>query len=138
MDTNLQYSYQIPDLKTMFLIDFGNIVREIVSLLTYSDIFTDTETFDSEELKNKLRAAISYALGLLASTWGYSLSERTQRDVLIAKESLKALFDRIIKDPEITYSDLLDIYFELIQKVSIILNYGTPIPQPRTGNYDIT
>jgi hypothetical protein len=138
MDTNLQYSYQIPDLKTMFLIDFGNIIREIVSLLTYSDIFTDTETFDSEELKNKLRAAISYALGLLASTWGYSLSERTQRDVLIAKESLKALFDRIIKDPEITYSDLLDIYFELIQKVSIILNYGTPIPQPRTGNYDIT
>jgi hypothetical protein len=138
MDTNLQYSYQIPDLKTMFLIDFGNIIREIVSLLTYSDIFTDTETFDSEELKNKLRAAIAYALGLLASTWGYSLSEKTQRDVLIAKESLKALFNRIVKDPEITYPDLLDIYFELIQQVSIILNYGTPIPQPRTGNYDIT
>jgi hypothetical protein len=138
MDTNLQYSYQIADLKTMFQIDFGNIIREIVSLLTYSDISIDTQTFDNEELKNKLRAAIAYALGLLASTWGYSMSERTQRDVLIAKESLKALFDRVVRDPELTYPDLLDIYFELIQKVSIILNYGTPIPQPRTGNYEIT
>jgi len=138
MDTNLQYSYQISDLKTMFQIDFGNIIREIVSLLTYSDISTDTRTFDNEELKNKLRAAIAYALGLLASTLGYSMSAKVQRDVLVAKESLKALFDRIVRDPELTYPDLLDIYFELIQKVSIILNYGTPIPQPRTGNYEIT
>jgi hypothetical protein len=137
MDTNQQYTYAIPDLKTMFQIDFGNIIREIVSLLTYSDISTDTRTFDNEELKNKLRAAIAYALGLLASTWGYSMSAKVQQDVLIAKESLKALFDRIVTDPELTYPDLLDIYFELIQKVSIILNYGTPIPQPRTGNYDI-
>jgi hypothetical protein len=138
MDTNPQYTYAIPDLKTMFQIDFGNIIREIVSLLTYSDISTDTRTFDNEELKNKLRAAIAYALGLLASTWGYSMSAKVQQDVLIAKESLKALFDRIVRDPELTYPDLLDIYFELIQKVSIILNYGTPIPQPRTGNYEIT
>jgi hypothetical protein len=138
MDTNLQYTYSISDLKTRFQIGFGNIIEQIIELLTYSDISTDTETFDNEELKNKLKAAISYALGLLASTWGYSMSERTQRDVLIAKESLKALFDRIVKDPEITYPDLLDIYFELIQKVSIILNYGTPIPQPRTGSYEIT
>jgi len=138
MDTNLQYTYSIPDLKTRFQIGFGNIIEQIIELLTYSDISTDTETFDNEELKNKLRAAISYALGLLASTWGYSMSEKTQRDVLIAKESLKALFDRIVKDPELTYLDLLDIYFELIQKVSIILNYGTPMPQPRTGSYEIT
>jgi hypothetical protein len=138
MDTNLQYSYQIPDLKIRFQIGFGNIIEQIVELLTYSDIYEDTETFDNEELKNKLRAAISYALGLLASTWGYSMSAKVQQDVLIAKESLKALFSRIVTDPEITYPDLLDIYFELIQKVSIILNYGTPIPQPRTGNYEIT
>jgi len=138
MDTTLQYPYQIPDLKTLFLIDFGNIVREIVSLLTYSGISADTKTFDEEELKNKLRAAIAYALGLLASALGYSMSAKTQQDVQIAKESLKALFDRIVTDPEITYPDLLDIYFELIQVVSIILNYGTPIPQPRTGNYEIT
>jgi hypothetical protein len=138
MDTNLQYTYSIPDLKTRFQIGFGNIIEQIIELLTYSDISTDTETFDNEELKNKLKAAIGYALGLLASTWGYSMSERTQRNVLIAKESLKALFDRIVKDSEITYPDLLDIYFELIQKVSIILNYGTPIPQPRTGSYEIT
>ena len=138
MDTNLQYSYQIIDLKTMFQIDFGNIIREIVSLLTYSDISADTRTFDNEELKNKLRAAISFALGVLASTWGYSMSAKTQRDVLIAKNTLIALFDRIVRDPELTYIDLLNIYFELIQKVSIILNYGTPIPQPRTGNYEIT
>jgi hypothetical protein len=138
MDENLQYAYQIPDLKTRFQIDFGNIIEQIVELLTYSDISGDTQTFDSEELKNKLRAAISYALGLLASTWGYSMSERTQDNVLIAKKSLIALFDRIVRDPEITYLDLLDIYFTLIQQVSIILNYGTPIPQPRTGNYEIT
>jgi hypothetical protein len=138
MDTNLQYSYQIVDLKTMFQIDFGNIIRDIVSLLTYSGISTDTKTFDDEELKYKLRAAIGYALALLASTWGYSMSAKTQRDVQVAKESLKALFDRIVTDPELTYPDLLDIYFALIQVVSIILNYGTPIPQPRTGNYEIT
>ena len=138
MDTNLQYSYQIPDLKTRFQIDFGNIIEQIVELLTYSDVSTDTRTFDNEELKNKLRAAISYALGLLASAWGYSMSERVQQDVLIAKESLIALFDAIMTNPELTYIDLLNIYFTLIQQVSIILNYGTPIPQPRTGNYEIT
>ena len=138
MDTNLQYSYQIADLKTMFQIDFGNIIREIVSLLTYSGISADTKTFDDEELKYKLRAAIGYALALLASTLGYSMSAKTQRDVQIAKESLEALFDRIVTDPELTYPELLDIYFALIQVVSIILNYGTPIPQPRTGNYEIT
>ena len=138
MDTNLQYSYQIPDLKTRFQIDFGNIIEQIVELLTYSDISTDTRTFDNEELKNKLRAAISYALGLLASTWGYSMSEKTQRDVLTAKKALIALFDAIMTNPELTYIDLLNIYFTLIQQVSIILNYGTPIPQPRTGNYEIT
>jgi len=138
MDTNLQYSYQIPDLKTRFQIDFGNIIEQIVELLTYSDVSTDTRTFDNEELKNKLRAAISYALGLLASTSGYSMSEKIQRDVLTAKNTLIALFDAIMIKPQLTYIDLLDIYFELIQKVSIILNYGTPIPQPRTGNYEIT
>jgi len=138
MDTNLQYSYQIPDLKTRFQIDFGNIIEQIVELLTYSDISTDTGTFDNEELKNKLRAAISYALGLLASTWGYSMSARVQQDILMAKESLIALFDAIMTNPELTYIDLLNIYFTLIQQVSIILNYGTPIPQPRTGNYEIT
>jgi hypothetical protein len=122
----------------MFQIDFGNIIREIVSLLTYSGISADTKTFDDEELKYKLRAAIGYALALLASTLGYSMSAKTQRDVQIAKESLKALFDRIVTDPELTYPELLDIYFALIQVVSIILNYGTPIPQPRTGNYEIT
>jgi len=138
MDTNLQYSYQIPDLKTRFQIDFGNIIEQIVELLTYSDVSSDTRTFDNEELKNKLRAAISYALGLLASTWGYSMSAKVQQDVLVAKNTLIALFDAIMINPELTYIDLLDIYFELIQKVSIILNYGTPIPQPRTGNYEIT
>jgi hypothetical protein len=138
MDTTLQYSYQIPDLKTRFQIDFGNIIEQIVELLTYSDISTDTGTFDNEELKNKLRAAISYALGLLASTWGYSMSAKVQQDVLIAKESLITLFDAIMTNPELTYIDLLNIYFTLIQQVSIILNYGTPIPQPRTGNYEIT
>ena len=138
MDTSLQYSYQFTDLKTMFQIDFGNVIREIVGLLTYSDISSDTKTFDNEELKSKLRAAISYALALLASTWGYSMSAKVQKDVFIAKESLKTLFDRVVSDSEITYPELLDIYFTLIQQVSIILNYGTPIPQPRTGNYDIT
>jgi len=138
MDTNLQYSYQIPDLKIRFQFDFGNIIEQIVELLTYSDISTDTGTFDNEELKNKLRAAISYALGLLASTWGYSMSTKVQQNVLIAKESLIALFDAIMTNPELTYIDLLNIYFTLIQQVSIILNYGTPIPQPRTGNYEIT
>ena len=138
MDTSLQYSYQIPDLKTRFQIDFGNIIEQIVELLTYSDISTDTRTFDNEELKNKLRAAISYALGLLASTWGYSMSKKVQEDVLMAKEALIALFDAIITNPELTYPDLLNIYFTLIQQVSIILNYGTPIPQPKTGNYEIT
>ncbi len=91
-----------------------------------------------KDLKNKLRAAISYAMGLLASTRGYSLSEKTQADILRAKESLKALFDTIITNTGLTYPNLLDIYFTLIQQVSIILNYGTPIPQPRTGNYEIT
>jgi len=138
MDTNLQYSYQIPDLKTRFQIDFGNIIEQIVELLTYSDVSSDTRTFDNEELKNKLRAAISYALGLLASTLGYSMSAKVQQDILMAKNTLIALFDAIITYPELTYIDLLGIYFELIQKVSIILNYGTPIPQPRTGNYEIT
>ena len=138
MDTNLQYSYQIPDLKTMFQIDFGNIIRDIVSALTYSDISIDTRTFDNEELKNKLRAAIAYALGLLASTSGYSMSKKVQQDVLMAENSLIALFNAIVTKPELTYIDLLNIYFELIQKVSIILNYGTPIPQPKTGNYEIT
>ena len=138
MDTNLQYSYQIPDLKTRFQIDFGNIIEQIVELLTYSDISADTGTFDNEELKNKLRAAISYALGLLASTWGYSMSAKVQQDVLMAKKSLIALFNALITNPELTYIDLLEIYFTLIQQVSIILNYGTPIPQPRTGNYEIT
>lgn len=138
MDTSLQYSYQFTDLKTMFQIDFGNVIREIVGLLTYSDISSDTKTFDNEELKSKLRAAISYALALLASTWGYSMSAKVQKDVFIAKESLKILFNRVVSDSEITYLELLDIYFTLIQQVSIILNYGTPIPQPRTGNYDIT
>jgi hypothetical protein len=138
MDENLQYTYQIPDLKIRFQIGFGNIIEQIIELLTYSDISADTQTFDDEELKNKLRAAIGYALGLLASTWGYSMSKKVQEDVLMAKEALIALFDAIITNPELTYPDLLNIYFTLIQQVSIILNYGTPIPQPRTGNYEIT
>jgi len=138
MDENFQYPYVIPDLKTRFQIGFGNIIEQIASLLAYSEMYGDTETFDNEELKYKLRAAIAYALALLGSTWGYAMSAQTQRDVEMAKESLKALFSRIIKDPELTYLDLLDIYYELIQKVSIILNYGTPIPRPRTENYDIT
>jgi len=138
MDENFQYTYQIPDLKTRFQIGFGNIIEQIVNLLTYSEMYGDTETFDNEELKYKLRAAIAYALALLGSTWGYAMSVQVQADVETAKESLKALFSRIIKDSELSYLDLLDIYYQLIQKVSIILNYGTPIPRPRTGNYEIT
>jgi len=138
MDENYQYTYQIPDLKTRFQIGFGNIIEQIVNLLTYSEMYGDTETFDNEELKYKLRAAIAYALALLGSTWGYAMSAQVQRDVEMAKESLKTLFSRIIKDPELSYLDLLDIYYQLIQQVSIILNYGTPIPRPRTGNYEIT
>ena len=138
MDTNQQYTYAIPDLKTRFLIGFGNIMEQIIGLLTYSDISADTQTFDDEELKSKLRAAIAYALGLLASTWGYSISAETQKAVLTAKKSLISLFDRIVTDPGLTYTDLLNIYFELVQKANIILNYGTPIPQPRTGGYEIT
>jgi len=137
MDTNLQYSYATPDLKTRFQIGFGNIIEQIIELLTYSDIYSDSKTFDNEELKYKLRAAIAYALALLGSTWSYSLSAKVQQDVYEAKESLKSLFDRIVSDPEISYLDLLDIYYELIQKVNIILNYGTPVPRPRTGEYEI-
>ena len=138
MDETTQYVYQIPDLKAMFLMDFGNVVRQIVNLLTYSDISADTKTFDNEELRNKIRAAISYALALLASTWGYSMSEQDQEGVKMAKEKLTALFNRIVSNSQLTYQELLDIYFTLIQQVSIILNYKTPIPQPRAGNYDIT
>jgi len=138
MDENFQYTYQIPDLKTRFQIGFGNIIEQIVNLLTYSEMYGDTESFDNEELKYKLRAAIAYALALLGSTWGYAMSAQVQRDVEQAKESLKALFNEIIKNPELGYLDLLDIYYQLIQQVSIILNYGTPIPRPRTGNYEIT
>jgi len=137
MDENYQYTYQIPDLKTRFQIGFGNIIEQIVNLLTYSEMYGDTETFDNEELKYKLRAAIAYALALLGSTWGYAISAQAQRDVEIAKESLKALFSKIIKDSEISYLDLLEIYYELTQKVSIILNYGTPIPRPRTGEPEV-
>jgi len=138
MDTTVQYAYQFSDLKTMFMIDFGNIIRQIVGLLTYSDISADTKTFDDEELKYKLRAAIGYALALLGSTLGYSMSAKTQVEVEAARQYLIALFDMIVTNPELTYIDLLNIYYDLIQKVSIILNYGTPIPQPRTGNYEIT
>ena len=73
--------------------DFGNVIRQIVDLLTYSDISADTKTFDREELRNKLRAAISYALALLASTWGYSMSEQDQEGVKMAKAKLTALFN---------------------------------------------
>jgi hypothetical protein len=138
MEETVQYTYQIPDLKTRFLIDFGNTIEQINTLLTYSDISVDTKTFDNEELKLKLRAAIGYALALLASTWGYSISEKTQEDIEQARLALLSLFNRIIMDPELTYIDLLNIYYLLIQQVSIILNYGTPIPRPRTNNYEIT
>ena len=138
MDETVQYTYQIPDLKTRFLIDFGNTIEQINALLTYSDISSDTKTFDNDELKLKLRAAIGYALALLASTWGYSISEKTQEDIEQARRALVSLFNRIIIDSELTYIDLLNIYYLLIQQVSIILNYGTPIPRPRTGNYEIT
>jgi hypothetical protein len=138
MDTTVQYPYQFSDLKTMFVYDFGNVVRQLVSLLAYSDIFADTRTFDTEEFKYLLRSAIGYALSILASTWGYAISKQTQEEVEYAKQSLISLFDAIVTNPELTYIDLLDIYFRLVQQVSIILNYGTPIPQPRTGNYEIT
>jgi hypothetical protein len=138
MDETVQYTYQVPDLKTIFLIEFGNVIRQIVNLLTYSDISADTKTFDNEELRYKLRSAIGYALSLLASTWGYSMSKQDQEGVKLAKAKLMTLFDRVVTDSQLTYVDLLNIYFALIQQVSIILTYRTPTPQPRTGNYDIT
>jgi len=138
MDETTQYVYQVPDLKVIFLMDFGNVIRQIVDLLTYSDISADTKTFDREELRNKLRAAISYALALLASTWGYSMSEQDQEGVKMAKAKLTALFNRVVSNSQLTYLELLDIYFTLIQQISIILNYKTPVPRPRPGNYEIT
>ncbi len=64
MDENLQYAYQIPDLKTGFQIGFGNIIEQIIELLTYSDISADTKTFDNEELNN-LKLKLEFLLDQL-------------------------------------------------------------------------
>jgi hypothetical protein len=121
-----QYPYL--DFKTRLIYSFSNLIDQIVISLVHSYISRDTYIVDDEELINKLKAAIVYAILILASTHGYSISQKERMEAKEIKDHFKKLFKLIINKQQLTADTILDICYILAQSINIFIKYeGQPL-----------
>jgi len=116
------------DFKTRLIYSFSNLIDQIVISLVHSYISRDTYIVDDEELINKLKAAIVYAILILASTHGYSISQKERTEAKEIKDHFKKLFKLIIDKQQLTADTILDICYILAQSINIFIKYeGQPL-----------
>jgi len=89
--------YPVLDFKSRLIYSFSNLIDQIVASIVYSYISRDTNMIDNEELTNKLKAAVLYAILILAVTHGYSISKKEREEAKAIKEHFKRLFNLINK-----------------------------------------
>ena len=120
--------YQPIDFKNRLIYGFSNLIDQIVTSIIYSDISYDTNIIDNDELMNKLKAAVLYAILILAVTHGYSISKIERENAKKVKNYLKKLFILINREQSLTADVVLDICYVLAQSVNIFIKYeGQPL-----------
>jgi len=115
--------YQPIDFKSRLIYGFSNLIDQIVTSIIYSHISRDTNIIDNDELINKLKAAVLYAILILAVTHGYSISKIERQHAKEIKDYLKRLFNLINRERSLTTDIVLDICYVLAQSVNIFIKY---------------
>ncbi len=135
MEETVQYPYL--DFKSRLIYSFGNLIDQIVMSIIHSYISHDTNMIDNEELMNKLKAAVLYAILILAVTHGYSISQKEREDAKKIKNELKNLFNLINSEQPLTADKILDICYVLTQCINIFIKYeGRPLGLDNRPKYE--
>ncbi len=128
MDEPIQLQYPFLDFKNRLIYSFSNLIDQIVSTIVYSYISRDTNIIDNEELTNKLKAAIIYAILILAVTHGYSINKSERDEAKDIKNRFKEVFNLINSERALPVDKILDICYILAQSVNIFIKYeGQPL-----------
>ncbi len=113
MDEPIQLQYPFLDFKNRLIYSFSNLIDQIVSTIVYSYISRDTNIIDNEELTNKLKAAIIYAILILAVTHGYSINKSERDEAKDIKNRFKEVFNLINSERALPVDKILDICYIL-------------------------
>jgi len=128
MEESVQLQYPFLDFKSRLIYSFSNLVDQIVASIVYSYISRDTSMIDNEELTNKLKAAVLYAILILAVTHGYSINKSERDEAKLIKNRFKELFNLINRERALSTDKILDICYILAQSANIFIKYeGQPL-----------
>jgi hypothetical protein len=128
MEESTQLQYPFLDFKSRLIYSFSNLIDQIVTTIVYSYISRDTNMIDNEELTNKLKAAIIYAILILAVTHGYSINKNEREEAKDIKNRFKEVFNLINSERALPANKILDICYILAQSVNIFIKYeGQPL-----------
>jgi hypothetical protein len=135
MEESTQIQYPFLDFKSRLIYSFSNLIDQIVTTIVYSYISRDTNMIDNEELTNKLKAAVLYAILILAVTHGYSINKSERDEAKLIKNRFKEVFNLINSERALPIDKILDICYILAQSVNIFIKYeGQPL---NPNNYRI-
>jgi hypothetical protein len=135
MEESVQIQYPFLDFKSRLIYSFSNLIDQIVTTIVYSYISRDTNMIDNEELTNKLKAAVLYAILILAVTHGYSINKSERDEAKLIKNRFKEVFNLINSERSLPIDKILDICYILAQSVNIFIKYeGQPL---NPNNYRI-
>jgi hypothetical protein len=135
MEESVQIQYPFLDFKSRLIYSFSNLIDQIVTTIVYSYISRDTNMIDNEELTNKLKAAVLYAILILAVTHGYSINKSERDEAKLIKNRFKEVFNLINSERALPTDKILDICYILAQSVNIFIKYeGQPL---NPNNYRI-
>jgi len=135
MEESVQLQYPVLDFKSRLIYSFSNLIDQIVASIVYSYISRDTNIIDNEELTNKLKAAVLYAILILAVTHGYSINKSERDEAKLIKNRFKELFNLINRERTLSTDKILDICYILAQSINIFIKYeGQPL---NPNNYRI-
>jgi len=126
MEETVQYPFL--DFKSRLIYSFSNLIDQIVASIIFSYISRDTNIVNNEELTNKLKAAILYAILILAVTHGYSINKEERDEAKAIKNRFKEIFNLINREKTLPINTILDICYVLAQSVNIFIKYeGQPL-----------
>jgi len=135
MEESVQLQYPVLDFKSRLIYSFSNLIDQIVASIVFSYISRDTNIIDNEELTNKLKAAVLYAILILAVTHGYSINKSERDEAKLIKNRFKELFNLINRERALSTDKILDICYILAQSINIFIKYeGQPL---NPNNYRI-
>ncbi len=135
MEESIQLQYPFLDFKSRLIYSFSNLIDQIVTTIVYSYISRDTNMINNEELTNKLKAAVLYAILILAVTHGYSINKNEREDAKIIKNKFKEIFNLLNREHTLPTDKILDICYILAQSINIFIKYeGQPL---NPNNYRI-